>query len=244
MSDVSRQAKQHLDALKAAGVDHVPVPPPRPTAVASESLFAAPVDTPPDDRRRELSVLAADVAKCDRCPELFSTRTQTVFGVGRLSPDICFVGEAPGADEDRTGEPFVGAAGQLLTKIITAMGLTRDDVYICNTLKCRPPRNRPPAATELSNCRGYFDRQLELVAPKTICCLGATAAQHVLGVKSTIGRLRGKFHDLNGTPVLCTFHPSYLLRLEGMEQQRAKAGVWEEMKTLLRKVGRPIPGGK
>ena len=204
-------------------------------------LFDAPADAPgdADTRRQELTVLADTVGKCARCPELFATRTQTVFGVGPVDADLCFVGEAPGADEDRQGEPFVGASGQLLNKIIAAMGLSRDEVYICNTLKCRPPMNRVPAKEELANCRGYFDRQLELVRPKFICCLGATAAAHVLGKKLALGKLRGAFHDYKGVPVIATFHPAALLR-----NPEWKKDVWDDMKTLLRKMGRPVPGGK
>ncbi len=206
---------------------------------AAGNLFGAPAAVPasPDARRRELAVLAERVSKCDRCKELYATRTQTVFGVGPVSPDLCFVGEAPGGDEDRLGEPFVGAAGQLLNKIIAAMGLRRDEVYICNTLKCRPPQNRTPSPQECLNCRDYFERQIELVGPRFICCLGAVAAQNVLGSKLGITKLRGRFHDYKGIPVLCTFHPAALLRNPDW-----KKDVWEDMKTLLKKMGRPIPG--
>lgn len=239
MIDRTTQFRLHLEALKAAGVEFVPKPTPRPkgkpipAADAEVTVLAEPVDS----RRIALEQMAVAVAACDRCPELFSTRTQTVFGVGPLSPELCFVGEAPGADEDRTGLPFVGAAGQLLTKIITAMGMSRDEVYICNTLKCRPPMNRQPSTQECANCRGFFERQLELVAPKFICCLGATAARNVLNSTLGINRLRGTFHDYQGIPVLCTFHPSYLLR-----DPTKKKDCWEDMKMLLRKMGRPIPG--
>jgi DNA polymerase len=239
----ARSVKRHLDALQAAGVEFVPANPP-PLTLPDEpavppSLFEEVAAVPPseDGRRIELEQLAAVVAKCDKCPELFSTRTQTVFGTGKLSPDICFVGEAPGADEDRTGFPFVGKSGELLTKIIAAMGLMRDEVYICNTLKCRPPQNRTPTPAECANCRGYFERQIELVAPKYICCLGATAAQNVLGTKTAITKLRGTFQKYKGTPVLCTFHPSYLLR-----DPTKKKDCWDDMKMLLTALGRPIPG--
>jgi DNA polymerase len=244
----ARQLKQHLDGLAAAGVEHLLANPTLPMAAADleagisvpavSSLFDAPAQVPDsdDDRRRELTVLAVQVSGCDRCPELFSTRTQTVFGVGPLSPAICFVGEAPGADEDRLGEPFVGAAGQLLNKIILAMGMRRDEVYICNTLKCRPPQNRTPSPMECGNCRGFFERQLELVRPQYLVCLGSTAAQNVLGSKLPIGKLRGKFHDYKGTPVLCTFHPAALLRNPAW-----KKDVWDDMKLLLTTLGRPIP---
>jgi uracil-DNA glycosylase family 4 len=205
----------------------------------SGNLFDSPSGVPesPDARRHALSLLAERVAKCDRCKELFATRTQTVFGVGPVSPDLCFIGEAPGGDEDRLGEPFVGAAGQLLNKIIAAMGMRREDVYICNVIKCRPPQNRTPSPQECLNCRDYFERQIELVGPRYICCLGAVAAQNVLGSKLGITKLRGRFHDYKGIPVLCTFHPAALLRNPGW-----KRDVWEDMKLLLRTMGRPVPG--
>lgn len=191
---------------------------------------------PPEQRKKELDLLAAEVAKCGLCPELFSTRTQTVFGVGNITPELCFVGEAPGADEDKQGEPFVGAAGQLLNKIIAAMGMEREEIYILNVLKCRPPSNRTPSPTECANCRPFFDRQLELLKPKFICCLGGVAAQNLLSTKTGITKLRGKFHDYQGIQVLCTFHPAYLLR-----NPAAKKDCWDDMKLLLTEMGRPIP---
>src|SRR5262249_40440580 len=143
----------------------------------------------PARRLKSLEVLAGRVSQCTRCSELAATRTQTVFGVGRLDPDVCFVGEAPGADEDAQGEPFVGAAGQLLNRIIAACGMKREEVYICNVLRCRPPGNRTPLPQEAANCREYLDEQLELVRPKSIVALGACAAQNLLGSKLSIGRL-------------------------------------------------------
>jgi DNA polymerase len=156
-----------------------------------------------------------------------------------LSPELCFVGEGPGADEDRIGEPFVGPSGQLLTRIIAAMGLTREAVYICNTVKCRPPMNRNPSHQECANCRGFFEQQIEQVQPRFICCLGAVAAQNVLQSPLGIGQLRGRLHDYRGIPVLCTYHPAYLLR-----DPTRKKDCWDDMKALLRHMGRPIPGEK
>src|SRR5262249_40270464 len=161
----------------------------------------------PEQRRQELAVLAAEVALCHRCPELVISRTQTVFGVGPVGVELCFVGEAPGADEDAQGEPFVGAAGQLLNKIIAACKFKGEEVYICNTLKCRPPNNRAPLPNESANCRGYLRRQLELVQPKFLCALGTSAAQSLLGTTESIGKLRRRFHDFNGIPTICTYHP-------------------------------------
>jgi DNA polymerase len=192
---------------------------------------------PPEVRRKELSVLAEVVSRCTRCAQLASTRTQTVFGVGAVDAPLCFVGEAPGGEEDRQGEPFVGPAGQLLNRIIAACGMKREEVYICNILRCRPPGNRLPLPDEAHNCREYLERTLELVRPKYICALGACAAQNLLGSALSIGRLRGRFHDYRGIPVLCTYHPAYLLRNPG-----AKKDVWEDMKKLLAKMGRAVPG--
>jgi DNA polymerase len=269
---LARQVKLHLEALKAAGVEFIPIgapmafAPPAPVmqpepvvetrgadaprspntpAIAVPAVAGlfnepeAPLPDTPDGRRQELTVLAQQVTGCERCAELYSTRTQTVFGVGPIDPDVCFIGEAPGADEDATGEPFAGRAGQLLNKIIAACGFKREDVYICNTLKCRPPNNRVPTPEERSNCREYFDRQLALVRPKYIVCLGATAAQNVLGTNLGIGKLRGKLHKYKDTPVVCTFHPAALLRNEAW-----KKDTWEDMKFLLRTMGRPVPGAK
>ncbi len=179
-----------------------------------------------------LPVLQQEVAGCTRCEELAGTRTQTVFGVGDPNARLCFVGEAPGADEDRLGEPFVGRAGQLLTKIIEACRMKREEVYILNMIKCRPPGNRNPLPDELSNCRGYLERQLELIRPEFICCLGAVAAQNLLGTTLAIGKLRGKVHNCRGAKLVCTYHPAYLLRNPG-----AKKDTWEDMKLLLREMG-------
>ena len=137
-------------------------------------------------------MIQQEVAGCTRCAELASTRTQTVFGVGNPNARLCFLGEAPGADEDRLGEPFVGRGGQLLNKIIEACRIKREDVYILNMIKCRPPGNRNPLPTELSNCRGFLERQLDLIRPEFICCLGAVAAQNLLGTTVSIGKLRGQ----------------------------------------------------
>lgn len=250
--DLARQAQQYVDSLKAAGVDWLPTAPPPPRRPRSAkphvepdgtSLFeaaVAPTTGVPsaDERRHELTVLADRVSTCPRCAELMSTRTQTVFGVGPVDPEILFIGEAPGADEDRLGEPFVGAAGQLLNRILAACGFKREEVYICNVIKCRPPGNRTPTPVEAANCREYLDRQLDLVRPKFICCLGGTAAQHLLGTTASLGKLRGRFHSHNGVPVMCTYHPAFLLP---HRQPAKKKDVWEDMQMLLKRMGRPIP---
>jgi uracil-DNA glycosylase family 4 len=145
------------------------------------------------------------------------------------------MGEAPGADEDASGLPFVGRAGQLLTKIIQACTLAREDVYILNVLKCRPPGNRTPAPQEVTNCRGFFERQLALLRPEFICCMGTSAAQALLETDQPIGRLRGRWFEYSGARVLCTYHPSYLLR-----NPAAKRDVWEDMKLLMAAMGIPV----
>ena len=179
-----------------------------------------------------LAVLQQEVAGCTLCQELATTRTQTVFGVGNPTARLCFLGEAPGADEDRLGEPFVGRGGQLLNKIIEACRLKREEVYILNMLKCRPPGNRNPLPDELINCRPYLERQLELIQPEFICCLGAVAGQNLLGTTVPIGKLRGKLHAYRGAKVVCTYHPAYLLR-----NPAAKKDTWEDMKFLMREMG-------
>src|SRR5262245_35899803 len=242
--DAARQVQQHLERLKSAGVEFLPAPDRNlpPPAFETQSLFeevaVEPAAAPLMDRRVALAVLAEEVKGCTACDQLASTRTQTVFGVGPVGAELCFIGEAPGADEDRQGEPFVGVAGQLLNKIIVACGMKREDVYICNILRCRPPGNRAPKAEEAANCRSFLDRTLELIGPKFICCLGAVAAQNLLGVTTSIGKMRGKFYTYNGMTVVCTYHPSYLLRSESPEPRRQ---VWEDMQRLLVKMGKPIP---
>ena len=185
-------------------------------------------------------MIQKEVAACKQCDELASTRTQTVFGVGNPAARLCFLGEAPGADEDRQGEPFVGRAGQLLTRIIEACGFRRQDVYILNVLKCRPPGNRNPLPHEVHNCRGFLNRQLEVIRPEFICCVGSVAAQTLLETDVTIGRLRGKIHQYQGISVVCTYHPAYLLR-----NPAAKKDTWDDMKLLLREMGiePPSSGG-
>jgi DNA polymerase len=184
---------------------------------------------------KTLDILQQLVAGCTRCGELAHTRNQTVFGVGNPNARLCFLGEAPGADEDRLGEPFVGRAGQLLTKIIEACKMNRKDVYILNMIKCRPPGNRNPLPTELANCRGYLERQLDLIDPEFICCCGAVAAQNLLNTTLSIGKLRGKIHNYRGIKVVCTYHPAFLLRSPAFKKE-----TWEDMKFLMREMGMEI----
>jgi DNA polymerase len=189
-----------------------------------------------DERIQQLEILNAEVRACTRCLELAASRTQTVFGVGDPTARLCFFGEAPGADEDIQGEPFVGRAGQLLNKIIEACTLRRSDVYILNVLKCRPPGNRNPAPEEARNCRPFFERQLAIIQPEYIVCLGAIAATYLLDTNQPIGKLRGRFYTYEGAKVIATYHPAYLLR-----NPAAKKYVWEDMKLLMREMGITVP---
>lgn len=255
-----RQILAHLRHWRGAGVDWLPLGPPlerSPTRAPQEVAAASPtgretsafdiaVDTPasaPSDlsleqRRLALQTLAEEVKVCTRCAELCSTRTQTVFGQGAPGGELCFVGEAPGGEEDAQGLPFVGAAGQLLNRIITASGFKREEVYICNILKCRPPGNRTPLTGEAANCRDFLDRQLALVQPKYIVALGGCAATNLLQTTASIGKLRGRFHVYQGIPVMVTYHPAFLLPHRSPQKKRE---VWEDMKMLLQKMGRPLP---
>lgn len=217
------------------------MPRPRPAPVAlfeddNSPIWPDPKPKPAEERLALLEPIRLEVSKCTRCPELVANRTQTVFGVGNVRPRLCFFGEAPGADEDKQGEPFVGRAGQLLDKIIEAMTLKREEVYILNTLKCRPPNNRTPLPDEVENCRCYFTRQLEILRPEFLVCLGACAAQALLRTKESIGRLRGRAHDYRGIKVYATYHPAYLLR-----NPPAKRDVWEDMKVVMKAMGLAIP---
>lgn len=197
--------------------------------MAKRALTAKPT------REVVLEEIRREVAVCRRCEHLACTRTQTVFGVGPSQPRLCFFGEAPGADEDRTGEPFVGRAGQLLTDIIEkGMKLQRSDVFILNVLKCRPPGNRVPSDDEIANCREYFERQFDVLQPEFICCLGATATKALLGSTDALGRMRGKWFEYRGARVRVTYHPSYLLR-----NPAAKKDVWEDIRVLMAEMGLP-----
>lgn len=186
------------------------------------------------DATDPLAALRAEVAACTKCG-LCTTRTQTVFSDGNPRAGIVFVGEAPGRDEDLQGTPFVGKAGQLLTDIIQkGMNLPRDEVYICNILKCRPPNNRDPHPDEVAQCEPYLVRQLDLVQPKVICCLGRIAAQTLLKTTESLGRLRGKWHRYHGIPLRVTYHPAYILRQHGESLRDAKQKTWMDVLEVLK----------
>lgn len=252
-----RAVVQRLESLRRAGVTHVPKAAARadsaPSPIVSASPAAKPAIPRPEPmpkktpssprspaatfRLEALAEVETRVAACTRCAELAASRTQTVFGVGNPSARLVFLGEAPGADEDRQGEPFVGRAGMLLTDIIEkGMKLKRSDVYICNILRCRPPGNRTPLPVEAANCREYLDAQLAIIQPEFICCLGTVAAQNLLGVSTPIGQLRGRFLDYQGIKVICTYHPAYVLR-----NPAAKRHVWDDIQMLMAEMGLEVP---
>ncbi|MBZ5496847.1 MAG: uracil-DNA glycosylase [Acidobacteriia bacterium] len=190
-------------------------------AVSRASLFDEQALAPED-----LHAIRTDLGDCQRC-KLARTRTNIVFGVGNPKAELMFVGEAPGADEDEQGLPFVGRAGQLLTRIIQAIEMQREDVYICNILKCRPPQNRNPEADEIAACQSFLFRQIASVRPRVICALGTFGAQTLLRTKEPISRLRGQFIDFHGAKFIATFHPAYLLR-----NPNEKRKVWEDVQKI------------
>ena len=183
------------------------------------------------------------VCACTKCAHLACSRTQTVFGVGNPDADLMFIGEAPGVDEDRQGEPFVGRAGQLLTRILKAMNFTREDVYIANILKCRPDTppgsfgNRAPTPTEMQTCRPYLVEQINVIEPKVLVALGAVAVEGLLGMRGAMRELRGRWHAYNNIPLMITYHPAYLLRNQAPSEKRK---VWEDMLQVLERLDQPI----
>jgi uracil-DNA glycosylase len=229
-------APRSLDAQPATAIDlslgspaeAVPIPAPPPSPEAKAAAFGG---------------LRERVLACAKCPHLASSRTTVVFGVGDINARLMFVGEAPGADEDARGEPFVGKAGQLLTRIIQAMGLTRESVYIGNILKCRPDTpgqaagNRKPTAAEMATCLPYLHEQIDLIQPGVIVALGATAVEGLLGKTAGITRLRGNWRTYRGIPLMPTYHPAYLLRNQALSEKRK---VWEDMLQVMEKLGMTV----
>ncbi|MGA2242522.1 MAG: uracil-DNA glycosylase [Verrucomicrobiota bacterium] len=229
--------------------------PPRsspPAPVAEQATLLAlpgetiPIQAPPLDPQAKAEAFAAlreRALACVKCPHLASSRKNVAFGVGSIDAQLMFIGEAPGADEDEQGEPFVGKAGQLLTKIIQATGLKRADVYIANILKCRPDTpgqstgNRKPTSDEMATCIPYLQEQIDLIRPKVIVALGAVAVEGLLGKTLGITKLRGAWKTYRGTPLMPTYHPAYLLRNQAMSEKRK---VWEDMLAVMEKLGMPI----
>jgi uracil-DNA glycosylase len=251
MNDASVRGRVHLwlQSERAMGVrfiSNAPALPLKPTheQPAAEKLFveAAPaisraLDGPALSAAEKQALLAAmnekEVAVCKKC-RLCETRTQTVFGEGDADAKIVFIGEGPGETEDQTGRPFVGRAGQLLDKMIAGMGLKRQQVFICNIVKCRPPNNRVPAPDEVETCTPYLVRQIEIIRPKVIVTLGLPAAKYMLATNSTMGRLRGQWQQWRGIRLMPTYHPAFLLRAY-TDQNRA--AVWSDLKQVMAEVG-------
>jgi uracil-DNA glycosylase family 4 len=234
------QISEHLKfaaSLGVAGVSRDPAwrnPARRPVAIAAAAPASAvvseagvPIVAVFASQAEALAAIRADIGDCTRCKLHTLGRHQIVFGVGNPNAELMFVGEAPGADEDMKGEPFVGRAGQLLTKIIEAMGLKRDDVYIANVIKCRPPGNRNPEPDEVETCEPFLFRQIDVIKPKVVVALGKFAAQGLLRTPDPISRLRGRIFDYRGAKLIPTFHPAYLLR-----NPSSKREVWEDMKLV------------
>ena len=219
-----------------------PVTPSKPRELLS--VAAPEIQTPAAPAKAAAFAALRDrVMVCVKCPNLASSRKNVVFGVGNIDAQLMFVGEAPGADEDEQGEPFVGRAGELLTKIIQAMGLQRSDVYIANILKCRPDTpgqssgNRKPATEEMATCVPYLHEQIDLIQPRVLVALGATAIEGLLGKTLGIMKLRGNWKTYRGTPLMPTFHPAYLLRNQAMTEKRK---VWEDMLSVMEKLAMPV----
>lgn len=244
--EILEQLGRYLEFMKQSGVEYVP------RAVSTNAATVQERDEEPASSATSDTVIEPEVSTssigteegspsdrlfnilnelgdCQLC-SLGKTRTHLVFGVGNPNADLVFVGEAPGRDEDMKGEPFVGKAGQLLTKIIEAIDLKREDVYICNVIKCRPPENRNPLPEEIEACEPFLIKQIEVIKPKVICALGKFAAQTLLKTESPISALRGSFQDYHGVPLMPTYHPAFLLRNPKMKRQ-----VWEDMQ-LIQKV--------
>ena len=238
----------YLEDLQESGLDGIPF----------ELLTAATADTGPEraaapvpnieiDMNEHLAApvihetleqIRKNLGPCQRC-KLGATRKNLVFGAGNPKARLVFVGEGPGADEDAQGEPFVGDAGKILNRIIVAMGLKREDVYICNVVKCRPPQNRPPESDEVSACFPFLLRQIQSIGPEVIVALGTSAAHAILQTKVPISKLRGKFHDFHGIPLMPTYHPSYLLRSGGNSD--SFWSVWDDMIQVLQLLKLPVP---
>lgn len=231
--ELLRDTKALLKSMQAAGVNEVP-------AASAQSETYEPAKTNPSiikdsavtvsspAKEKLFGPLRVEALACQRC-KLCKTRNKVVFGEGSLDAELVFVGEGPGRDEDEQGMPFVGMAGKLLTKIIEAMKMTREQVYICNVVKCRPPQNRPPEPDEVEACIGYLKQQLQTIKPKIIVALGKTAAAALLETEAPMSALRGRLFEWNGIPLAVTYHPAYLLR-----NPAAKKDVWEDMQRVMR----------
>jgi uracil-DNA glycosylase len=218
--------RQPIDPSVEPALQPVPettskIPPPLPTVIS--------------DKPSALKVIREDIGDCTRC-RLHKGRTNLVFGVGNVNADLMFVGEGPGADEDAQGEPFVGRAGQLLNNMISAMGIKREDVYIANVVKCRPPSNRTPEKDECDTCSPFLMRQIDIIKPKVIVALGAVAAKNLLAVNDSMANLRGRWYDFRDSKLLVTYHPAYLLR-----DPRQKKEAWKDLQMVMKELGLKSP---
>ena len=244
LSSLARSVKALLEEMRESGLDELPLPlfelPSRenpPAQVEASSMTLVPEEaaqtsvlSPPQPGEDSLEAIQRDLEGCTRCP-LHENRRNIVFGRGNPQAPLVLVGEAPGRDEDIKGLPFVGEAGRLLDNILRAMELTRDDVYICNVCKCRPPGNRDPEPGEMAVCQSFLKRQLAVIRPRLLVTLGRIAAQTLLNARTPISRLRGVWREYEGVPLMPTYHPAYLLR-----NPSGKKEVWEDMKQVLRKL--------
>lgn len=229
---IKKKKRQYLESEKEFGAAEVPA-----GFVASLDHVLRSAESPQTvfGGKESWEELQSKALACHRC-RLCETRTTVVFGEGNIRSKLVFVGEAPGRDEDRQGRPFVGRAGQLLTKMIEAMGLKREEIYIANCLKCRPPENRNPLPDEIALCQPILRRQIELIGPKVICALGKFASQTLLATETPISKLRGHFQDYHGIKLMPTYHPAYLLRNPG-----EKKWVWEDLQKIMTELGLPAP---
>jgi DNA polymerase len=232
-AELAGALRSYLEELQDTGVDGLPIVTAGPAtlkeAEPAEVVAAA---------GESLDNIRSDLGDCQRC-KLAGDRKNLVFGVGNPKARLLFVGEAPGRDEDLQGEPFVGEAGQLLTRLINRMGLKREDVYICNVLKCRPPGNRNPEPDEIEQCHPFMLRQVKSISPEVVVALGTFAAHTLLKTRAPISKLRGNFHDFEGIPLMPTFHPSFLLHNKNNSDYFWL--VWDDMVQVLKKLGMPVP---
>ena len=211
-------------------------PMPKTTSALNEDIIT--IEEPAglfDGKTMTLEEIREEIGDCTRC-QLHEGRTNLVFGDGNTKARLMFVGEGPGRDEDMQGKPFVGRSGKLLTKIIEAMGLKREDVYIANVVKCRPPNNRTPEQSEMDTCEQFLFKQIRFIKPEVIVCLGATAAKSILKTKASLGSLRGKFHSYSGSKLMVSYHPAALLR-----NPNFKKPAWEDMQVVMKELGLPMP---
>lgn len=224
---VLRAAKQQLETAKLMGVDFTPI-----AATALETSGGSPARAKQEKAKALAELRTEHDATCPHCT-IVTGHTQTVFGEGAPDAALMFIGEAPGAEEDRTGRPFVGRSGQLLEQMLKAMGLSREDVFIANVLKSRPPNNATPTSDEMAKCAPYLSRQVAIIEPAVIVTLGKPAAQWILGSHEAMGKLRGVWHEYEGVPVMPTFHPAYLLRAYTPENRRM---VWSDLQQAMKRL--------